>query len=1018
MRSWKTGLSLLILFISVYSFNHPEIKWKTVGTEHFIINYYDKTEPAVYATWKIAEETYTALAPLYDYKYRKKIEISLADYDDYSNGWADFTTSSVMIWISDSRFDLRGNSIWLRNVLTHEIAHIISLENRKRLQMIDITANFQYGSPNEQLLVKEPFAKLTFYPNWFSEGLAQLESERMGHDFWDSRREMLLRTAVVNNTALSLDEMNYFNHDSRGNEMVYNQGYSLITYIEKKFGHAAIASICTAGAQSKIDFASYFAEHTGTTLHSCYMEWRDSLKQYYSAKFPPIIDNAAIYKKGTFNKVPHVSSDGKLWGWLSSGRDDADRTDLLICNMGETDVKFRIPYAKESWCFSSDSKKAFFIKSKDPDENGSYLNDVFVFDIEKKNIQKLTNNSRVYNITTSPISGALAVVSYADGAFSLCKLDENTGKTSELVKGIMGEPIIGSSWSSLDSTLIAFEKVVSGRSTLFIYSTKDKTARQVSSGKASEESPYWATDGRIYYSADYNGVFEIYSIKDDGSDLKKHGSSMGGSFSPCLSKDNKIIVSEYGKNGFAIAQVGGEGKPFEISSNEYCMFKPLPVPKGKVTIKSNPYKPHLGRAVWELQFIGSVLRNKNLLIENEDSDQSDSSILQLGVAIANFRSDPLQKKTSSIGAAIGIINMNGENDSVANGNKSLFNDDYIKKNGYVLSNKISNKFDLKSKYIRKNEYSETFRKNLMMMEKESYDSESSDSEENEHLIMPFMQPFYSMTNSNNTPTYGLDISAAMLMMIIPAEVNVNAFIERQLSDKLYLSCALNTFVYPFAGQIYGTIPISLSWSNIGYFNKDINYNYNDYSQIVFNCGPQFLPQSKVYFNEDEYSVDTMTFTPSGVFADAALFHGFPLGKYTSLQLFTYDKVEYYNRQILDPYIDGSSRTYFESQTGINCAFPLLRNINSGVFNYHDALYANIGYTLFGRVNGEFFSSDNYKKDLLLDEDFSENALVGHMVNLSLVLGSYKSYQFFRKISVDVNYEVLRKQLFLSVTSGF
>ena len=81
------AIILLFLFSkAALCFNHPEIKWKSVVTDHFIIHYNDQTETAVYPTWKIAEEQYATLSDLYDYAAREKINLALADYDDYSNG--------------------------------------------------------------------------------------------------------------------------------------------------------------------------------------------------------------------------------------------------------------------------------------------------------------------------------------------------------------------------------------------------------------------------------------------------------------------------------------------------------------------------------------------------------------------------------------------------------------------------------------------------------------------------------------------------------------------------------------------------------------------------------------------------------------------------------------------------------------------------------------------------------------------------------------------------------------------
>ena len=122
---------ILTFFSLASAFNHPEIEWKSVSTEHFRINFYDATEPVVYATWKIAEETYQALIQYYGYVLKDRINITLADYDDYSNGMAGWTEANIVIWVPDSRFDLRSSTTWLRNVITLRW-HTLSAWNLKR----------------------------------------------------------------------------------------------------------------------------------------------------------------------------------------------------------------------------------------------------------------------------------------------------------------------------------------------------------------------------------------------------------------------------------------------------------------------------------------------------------------------------------------------------------------------------------------------------------------------------------------------------------------------------------------------------------------------------------------------------------------------------------------------------------------------------------------------------------------------------------------------------------------------
>ncbi len=91
--------------------------------------------------------------------------------------------------------------------------------------------------------------------------------------------------------------------------------------------------------------------------------------------------------------------------------------------------------------------------------------------------------------------------------------------------------------------------------------------------------------------------------------------------------------------------------------------------------------------------------------------------------------------------------------------------------------------------------------------------------------MFFLQPSLSLTNSCNAPTLGVDISAIMLMMTHPVRKYIHQYMERQIAKNLSVGLAVNSVVYPLSGAkpiFIGNIPISINWSNFGYYNKELD----------------------------------------------------------------------------------------------------------------------------------------------------------------------------------------------------
>ena len=122
-------LLLGVLGTPAWTQNHPELDWRVIESDHFRVMYHQGLEIAAARAVKIAEGAYDPITQFYDYKPDEKVRLVLKDFDDYANGAAFFYHDTIEIWTTslDHDFDMRGTSDWLRNVITHEFVHIISL---------------------------------------------------------------------------------------------------------------------------------------------------------------------------------------------------------------------------------------------------------------------------------------------------------------------------------------------------------------------------------------------------------------------------------------------------------------------------------------------------------------------------------------------------------------------------------------------------------------------------------------------------------------------------------------------------------------------------------------------------------------------------------------------------------------------------------------------------------------------------------------------------------------------------
>ncbi|MCK5521022.1 MAG: hypothetical protein KAI81_07910, partial [Candidatus Marinimicrobia bacterium] len=132
---------LFLLPFALSAQNHPELNWRTFESEHFIFHYHEGTERSARMALTIAEEIYPHVTGLYQWEPEDKTQIIIQDTDDYANGGAYYFDNKILLWASPADFTLRGNHNWMRNVLTHEFAHIVSLGKSMRFP-ISIPAGF------------------------------------------------------------------------------------------------------------------------------------------------------------------------------------------------------------------------------------------------------------------------------------------------------------------------------------------------------------------------------------------------------------------------------------------------------------------------------------------------------------------------------------------------------------------------------------------------------------------------------------------------------------------------------------------------------------------------------------------------------------------------------------------------------------------------------------------------------------------------------------------------------------
>ncbi|HLP41755.1 MAG TPA: hypothetical protein VK465_09635, partial [Fibrobacteria bacterium] len=208
---------------NAFTFNRNEahIRWKSSETQHFRFTYPAELQSAAEYIAGIAESVFEDKVKRYNIQLPNKVEFIVRE-DIFSNGWANSFQNTMTVWTTDWDFPIRSTHDWLRDVVTHELAHLVSIQSSSKFPspIQGLVLGYQDYFNERVQSSAATIVPFTHQPNWFAEGMAQYESELSGFDAWDSHRDMILRTAVLEDKLIGYDRMGSF----AGNSLEYEQG--------------------------------------------------------------------------------------------------------------------------------------------------------------------------------------------------------------------------------------------------------------------------------------------------------------------------------------------------------------------------------------------------------------------------------------------------------------------------------------------------------------------------------------------------------------------------------------------------------------------------------------------------------------------------------------------------------------------------------------------------------------------------------------------------------------------------
>ncbi len=590
-------------------YNHPELSWYSFETEHFIIHFHKETENTAREAASVAEHVYKPITDLYNYEPPEKTHIIIKDTDDYANGAAYSFDNKIEIWALPLAFDLRGAHRWLQNVITHEFVHIIQIQASIKYSLNIPGGFFQYiGYENEKRddvlygypdrIVSYPIPGIII-PPWLAEGTAQFMYPGANFDFLDSHRDMIIRDRVLNNNLLTFAEMNSFGKKGIGNESIYNQGFSFIIWLAKKYGNNINRMISEEISKPfQLSISSALKNITGVSGEDLYSQWAHDLLSTYTANTSHIkkeVSGEIIEDKGGVNIYPTWSPNAEKFAFLSNRRHDYfSQTNLFIHDIESGKAK-KIANRVESKPTWINNSHILYSRRSIKNENGSTFFDLYKYDLNLKEETQLTISGRF----TSPLvlEGMNKFIAFKtiDGSTNVYMSDINHVDLQPITDIDNGTVLFSATYNFDENIIYLDGNDLHGRQ-LYSLSLESFELIKVSNQKWDTRNPDYENK-KLCYSEDKSGIFNI--VCESTKDKFFLTNVIGGAFMPDVNKNGDVLFSLY-KNGeykILITNMNSNSNESDIGySSEYYSNRPTSILiSDKDNTDSNPYKDKMSR---------------------------------------------------------------------------------------------------------------------------------------------------------------------------------------------------------------------------------------------------------------------------------------------------------------------------------------------------------------------------------------------------------------------------------------
>lgn len=571
----------------------PELRWRTLETEHFRITYHEPLGDMAQKLAKVTERAHQMLAPIMRHTPRFRTEVLITDDTDFSNGSATatpFATVRLYLTAPDNRSELNDYDDWLFALFVHEYTHILHLDTINGLPK---WVNYLLGFGVNTL-----YAPNQVQPRWFIEGLAVFEeTERTSAGrLRSSLFDMYLRTHVLEGRFLRLDQVsNQTMLWPRGN-VPYLYGSAFLRYIARRYGPEVLSKVshryggcwspdCWVPWGMNRSLRLYTGASTepgkagqrgkkGPGYDVLYGDFRADLEKHFTAQRDALaasplgitVPQALTDWKNSVDR-PVISPDGSQILWLES--DPYRRAALMRFDRrsGKTSTELQIDGAG-GLALSPDGRSAVMSRINYFRQNYTFK-DLVLFRRDRRTLVALTDGLRADNPAISPDGRRVAFEANGTGTRRLAimdlpdtslpssesSIDARRFPVAEIWRARAAAPVsfplklkpysqvYTPAWSPDGKQLAMSLWQEGGYRDIVTFEPATGQLRYITHDRALDLEPRYSPDGEyLYFVSDRSGIYNVYAHHLKTDTTWQVSNVVSGAFAPAPTADGTLLA--------------------------------------------------------------------------------------------------------------------------------------------------------------------------------------------------------------------------------------------------------------------------------------------------------------------------------------------------------------------------------------------------------------------------------------------------------------------------------------------